>query len=95
MPAFIETFFAFANPNILPAIASAAAASWLVGWLRGSGPVPQSPVAIIMAVGTAVVIVLALSASAAILGLKPSTPSESFGIIAGTVAGVLLAPKRA
>lgn len=94
MTTFLSTYFAWATPNILPAIASAATANWIVGWLRGQGPIPQSPVAIIMAVGTAVVIVLALSVGAAILGFAPSG-SEAFGIIAGAFSGVMLAPKRA
>jgi hypothetical protein len=94
MNTFFTTYFAWASPNIIPAIASAAAAAWLVGWMRGYGPIPPSAMNIIMPIGLATILVLALSVGAAVLGIEPPAAAELFGIIAGSFAGVLLAPNR-
>lgn len=94
MSTFVSTYFAWAAPNILPAMASAAAAIILVGWLRGRGILPQPITHLVMPIGAAAAGVVVLSAAAAILGLQPGGTAESFGIVAGVVASLPFWPKR-
>lgn len=93
MSSFIATYFAWAAPNILPAMATAAAAVWLLGLLRRGSILPTSAMTLVMPVGAAAAAVAVLSAAAALIGLQPVAGAEAFGIITGVVAGLLMSPR--
>jgi len=88
MSSFLSTYFAWAAPNVLPAMAVAAAAMVLAGLLRGHGLTQKTAIGVIIPIGLAVVAVVGLSAVFALLGIQPGSSSAFFGLIAGIVTSL-------
>jgi len=90
MDTLIATYVAWAGPNAIAALAASSLTWWLLGWRRTGSARPSNLSTLILAMGAAVVTILAISILAVLLGISPVLPSGSVGVIAGIVAALVI-----